>query len=68
MSSCSAARSPAALVFPPRGTKGFGYDPIFLPAGGQETFGEMEPHRKHAISHRAAAFRKLLDSGFAAPR
>ncbi|HUJ97417.1 MAG TPA: RdgB/HAM1 family non-canonical purine NTP pyrophosphatase, partial [Stellaceae bacterium] len=40
------------LVFPPRGKRGFGYDPIFVPAGGSETFGEMEPAAKHAISHR----------------
>jgi XTP/dITP diphosphohydrolase len=53
------------LVFPPRGKRGFGYDPIFLPAGGSETFGEMEPAAKHAISHRAAAFRKLVAACFA---
>jgi XTP/dITP diphosphohydrolase len=46
-------------VFPPRGTRGFGYDPIFLPAGHKETFGEMEPAAKHRMSHRALAFRKL---------
>ena len=45
------------LVWPPRGTHGFGYDPTFLPTGGSETFGEMDPDRKHAISHRADAFR-----------
>ena len=44
------------LVFPPRGTRGFGYDPIFVPAGHDQTFGEMAPARKHAISHRAVAF------------
>jgi len=44
------------LVWPPRGTKGFGYDPIFVPNGYDQTFGEMDPARKHAISHRAAAF------------
>ena len=48
-----------ALVFPPRGTRGFGYDPIFLPKGETETFGEMAPARKHAMSHRAKAFAKL---------
>jgi XTP/dITP diphosphohydrolase len=48
------------LVFPPRGTGGFGYDPIFLPAGEDQTFGEMAPEKKHKISHRAAAFRKLI--------
>jgi XTP/dITP diphosphohydrolase len=47
------------LVFPGRGSRGFGYDPIFLPAGEIETFGEMEPDRKHAMSHRAVAFAKL---------
>ncbi len=53
------------LVFPPRGKRGFGYDPIFVPAGGSETFGEMEPAAKHAISHRGAAFRKLAAVLFA---
>jgi XTP/dITP diphosphohydrolase len=47
------------LTFPPRGDKGFGYDPIFLPEGGQRTFGEMEPSEKDAISHRARAFAML---------
>lgn len=47
------------LVFPGRGDRGFGYDPIFLPDGEAETFGEMEPARKHAMSHRADAFAKL---------
>jgi len=47
------------LVFPGRGARGFGYDPIFLPVGESETFGEMDPDRKHAISHRAVAFAKL---------
>ena len=45
-----------SLVLPPRGTKGFGYDPMFLADGEQQTFGEMEPAAKHAISHRARAF------------
>ncbi|HWV81765.1 MAG TPA: RdgB/HAM1 family non-canonical purine NTP pyrophosphatase [Hyphomicrobiaceae bacterium] len=44
------------LVWPPRGDKGFGYDPMFLPDGEELTFGEMEPEAKHAISHRARAF------------
>jgi XTP/dITP diphosphohydrolase len=44
------------LVWPPRGEKGFGYDPMFVPDGGTLTFGEMEPGAKHAISHRARAF------------
>jgi XTP/dITP diphosphohydrolase len=47
------------LVFPPRGTKGFGYDPIFIADGMHETFGEIDPAQKHAISHRARAFAKL---------
>jgi len=48
------------IVWPPRGERGFGYDPIFLPEGHEITFGEMEPQAKHAISHRARAFRKLV--------
>ncbi|MCW3798661.1 RdgB/HAM1 family non-canonical purine NTP pyrophosphatase [Sphingomonas sp. BN140010] len=48
------------LVWPPRGANGFGYDAMFLPVGGGQTFGEMEPAAKHAISHRAEAFRKLV--------
>jgi XTP/dITP diphosphohydrolase len=52
------------LVFPPRGTRGFGYDPIFLADGESETFGEMEPPQKHEISHRAVAFRKLVAACF----
>lgn len=47
------------LVWPPRGEKGFGYDPVFVPEGETETFGEMEPEKKHAMSHRARAFEKL---------
>ena len=47
------------LVFPGRGTRGFGYDPVFTPLGRTETFGEMDPERKHAMSHRARAFEKL---------
>ena len=48
------------LVWPPRGGRGFGYDPIFVPDGHEATFGEMEPAAKHAISHRARAFAGLL--------
>jgi XTP/dITP diphosphohydrolase len=48
------------LVWPPRGEKGFGYDPMFQPIGHEVTFGEMEPAEKHAMSHRADAFRKLV--------
>jgi XTP/dITP diphosphohydrolase len=53
-------RVAGAVVWPPRGDKGFGYDPIFAPYGHAKTFGEMEPTRKHAMSHRARAFDKLL--------
>lgn len=52
------------LVFPARGSKGFGYDPIFVPDGYDATFGEMDPDAKHAISHRADAFRKLTKACF----
>jgi len=48
-----------ALCFPPRGELGFGYDPIFVPAGRELTFGEMAPAAKDAVSHRAAAFAAL---------
>ena len=44
------------IVWPPRGTKGFGYDPIFQPDGHDITFGEMDPEAKQAMSHRARAF------------
>lgn len=47
------------LTFPPRGDLGFGYDPIFVPEGRAETFGEMDPAAKDAMSHRARAFAKL---------
>jgi XTP/dITP diphosphohydrolase len=49
------------LVWPPRGERGFGYDPIFVPEGGVTTFGEIDPAQKHRISHRARAFAKLVD-------
>jgi XTP/dITP diphosphohydrolase len=52
------------LVWPPRGDKGFGYDPVFVPLGHTETFGEMVPEAKHAISHRADAFAKLVTAAF----
>jgi XTP/dITP diphosphohydrolase len=48
------------IVWPGRGTRGFGYDPIFVPEGYSETFGEMEPELKDSISHRARAFEKLM--------
>ena len=52
-------RVDGTLVFPPRGELGFGYDPVFRPEGHDITFGEMDPDRKHAISHRARAFAQL---------
>jgi XTP/dITP diphosphohydrolase len=52
------------LAFPPRGNRGFGYDPIFVPDGGSLTFGEMAPSEKHQISHRARAFSKLVEACF----
>lgn len=57
-------RAEGSLVWPPRGAKGFGYDPVFVPAGSSETFAEIEPEAKHAISHRARAFEKLVASAF----
>ncbi len=53
-------RVDGSAVWPPRGTFGFGYDPMFLPAGATETFGEMAPAAKHAVSHRARAFAQLV--------
>jgi XTP/dITP diphosphohydrolase len=47
------------LTFPPRGDRGFGYDPIFIPEGHDQTFGELDPALKDSISHRARAFAKL---------
>lgn len=52
------------LVWPMRGEKGFGYDPIFIPTGHDITFAEMDPAQKHAMSHRANAFRQLIDACF----
>jgi len=57
-----------SLVWPMRGKNGFGYDPIFLPLGGDMTFGEMEPALKHAMSHRADAFEQLVAACFAGPQ
>lgn len=52
------------LTWPPRGRRGFGYDPVFVANGMTETFGEIEPDAKHAISHRADAFAKLVAALF----
>ena len=57
-------RVDGTLVWPPRGDRGFGYDAMFRPFGGDRTFGEIDPEAKHAISHRAAAFRKLVAAVF----
>jgi XTP/dITP diphosphohydrolase len=54
------------LTFPARGTLGFGYDPIFIPDGWDQTFGEIDPQVKNDMSHRAKAFEKLLHSGILA--
>jgi XTP/dITP diphosphohydrolase len=53
------------LVFPPRGERGFGYDPIFIAEGWDITFGEMDPTAKHEMSHRARAFHQLVAACFA---
>jgi XTP/dITP diphosphohydrolase len=53
-------RVDGTAVWPPRGTHGFGYDPMFIPAGCNATFGEMEAAEKHALSHRARAFAQLI--------
>ncbi|MFN0043344.1 MAG: RdgB/HAM1 family non-canonical purine NTP pyrophosphatase [Alphaproteobacteria bacterium] len=55
-------RIDGTLVWPPRGGHGFGYDPIFVPISHQETFGEMTPEKKHAMSHRARAFALFADA------
>ena len=52
------------LTWPPRGDKGFGYDPVFVATGQTITFAEMEPAAKHRISHRADAFTKLIAACF----
>ena len=52
------------VVWPMRGDNGFGFDPVFLPDGESETFGEMDPARKHAMSHRAMAFAKFVAGCF----
>ena len=61
---CFEGRVDGTLVWPPRGDNGFGYDPVFVANGETVTFGEMDPDAKHAISHRADAFAKLVDAVF----
>jgi XTP/dITP diphosphohydrolase len=59
-------RVDGTLTWPPRGTLGFGYDPVFVPAGRSQTFAELDPAEKQAMSHRAAAFAKLVADQFGA--
>jgi XTP/dITP diphosphohydrolase len=59
-------RVDGSLIWPPRGTMGFGYDPVFVPSGRSKTFAELDPEEKHRISHRADAFAKLVADQFAA--
>ncbi|WJY18267.1 RdgB/HAM1 family non-canonical purine NTP pyrophosphatase [Alteriqipengyuania flavescens] len=56
--------APGSLTWPPRGEMGFGYDPVFVPHGREQTFAEIAPEEKHAISHRADAFAKLVGEQF----
>ncbi|KRA83309.1 RdgB/HAM1 family non-canonical purine NTP pyrophosphatase [Altererythrobacter sp. Root672] len=58
-------RANGTLTWPPRGTMGFGYDPVFVPNGYDVTFAELDPAEKHRISHRADAFAKLVADQFA---
>ena len=53
-----------AIHWPPRGARGFGYDPIFVPDGHSETFGEMDPALKNELSHRMRAFEQLIDATY----
>ena len=57
-------KAPGNLTWPPRGELGFGYDPVFVPEGKEQTFAEIDPAEKHAISHRADAFAKLVAEQF----
>ena len=59
-------RIDGTLAWPPRGTMGFGYDPVFMPVGDTRTFAELDPAEKHRISHRADAFAKLVQDQFGA--
>lgn len=52
------------MVWPPRGDKGFGYDPVFVACGDSQTFAEVDPEEKHAKSHRADAFGKFIKAWF----
>jgi XTP/dITP diphosphohydrolase len=57
-------RAEGSYTWPPRGTMGFGYDPVFIPTGREQTFAELDPEEKHRISHRADAFAKLVAEQF----
>ncbi|WP_174291485.1 RdgB/HAM1 family non-canonical purine NTP pyrophosphatase [Sphingomonas bacterium] len=57
-------RADGTLTWPPRGAVGFGYDPVFVPEGDTRTYAELDPAEKHAISHRADAFRQLVAAVF----
>jgi len=57
-------RVEGTLAWPPRGTLGFGYDPVFVPLGREQSFAELAPAEKHAMSHRADAFAKLVAAVF----
>jgi XTP/dITP diphosphohydrolase len=57
-------RAEGTLTWPPRGAVGFGYDPVFVPLGDTRTYAELDPAEKHAISHRADAFAKLVAAVF----
>ena len=57
-------RAEGTLTWPPRGTVGFGYDPVFVPHGREQTYAELEPAEKRAISHRADAFRQMVAAIF----
>ena len=57
-------RIDGTLAWPPRGTMGFGYDPVFVPLGESRSFAEHDPEEKHRISHRADAFAKLVSDQF----
>ena len=61
---CVEGRVTGEVIWPPRGKLGFGYDAIFLPTGHSQSFGEMNPATKHAMSHRADAFEKLIAQVF----
>ena len=58
-------RAAGTVIWPPRGELGFGYDPVFVPDGYEQTFAELDPKEKHRISHRADAFAKLVADQFA---